>query len=50
MCGRYTLTTGDHQQLAQRFGAMMPSEGGLERFNVAPKRWASCWWSPVVSV
>jgi len=36
MCGRYTLTTGDHQQLAQRFGAMMPSEGGLERFNVAP--------------
>src|SRR3954451_16285247 len=36
MCGRYTLTTGDHQQLAQRFGAMMPSDGGLERFNVAP--------------
>jgi putative SOS response-associated peptidase YedK len=36
MCGRYTLTTNDHQQLAQRFGAMMPSEGGLERFNVAP--------------
>src|SRR3954447_1732511 len=36
MCGRYTLTTNDHQQLAQRFGAMMPSGGGLERFNVAP--------------
>jgi putative SOS response-associated peptidase YedK len=36
MCGRYTLTTTDHQQLAQRFGAMMPASGGLERFNVAP--------------
>src|SRR3954466_10900243 len=36
MCGRYTLTTNDHQQLAQRFGAMMPTEGGLGRFNVAP--------------
>jgi len=36
MCGRYTLTTNDHQQLGQRFGAMMPTEGGLERFNVAP--------------
>jgi putative SOS response-associated peptidase YedK len=36
MCGRYTLTTNDHQQLAQRFGAAMPEDGGLERFNVAP--------------
>jgi putative SOS response-associated peptidase YedK len=36
MCGRYTLVNADHQQLAQRFGAMMPSSGGLERFNVAP--------------
>src|SRR3954467_7415117 len=36
MCGRYTLTTNDHQQLAQRFGALMPESGGLERFNVAP--------------
>src|SRR3954447_4905471 len=36
MCGRYTLTTNDHQQLAQRFGAEMPGAGGLERFNVAP--------------
>src|SRR4051794_27302189 len=36
MCGRYTLVTADHQQLAQRFGAMMPEEGGLERYNVAP--------------
>src|SRR4051794_41525894 len=36
MCGRYTLVNADHQQLAQRFGAMMPSSGGLERYNVAP--------------
>jgi putative SOS response-associated peptidase YedK len=36
MCGRYTLVNADHQQLAQRFGAMMPASGGLERFNVAP--------------
>jgi putative SOS response-associated peptidase YedK len=36
MCGRYTLTTGDHGQLAQRFGAMMPASGGTERYNVAP--------------
>ena len=36
MCGRYTLVTADHQQLAQRFGAMMPEDGGLERYNVAP--------------
>src|SRR4051794_5733396 len=36
MCGRYTLVNADHQQLAQRFGAMMPTSGGLERFNVAP--------------
>ena len=36
MCGRYTLVTADHQQLAQRFGAMMPPNGGLERFNVCP--------------
>ena len=36
MCGRYTLTTGDHGQLAQRFGAMMPTSGGTERYNVAP--------------
>ena len=36
MCGRYTLTQNDPQALAQRFGAPMPSGGGLERFNVAP--------------
>ena len=36
MCGRYTLTTNDPQQLAQRFGAAMPPDGGLERFNIAP--------------
>src|SRR3954449_13206060 len=36
MCGRYTLTTNDHQQLAQRFGAMVTASSGLERFNVAP--------------
>lgn len=36
MCGRYTLVTADHGQLARRFGAMMPASGGLERFNVAP--------------
>ena len=36
MCGRYTLTSNDPQRLADRFGATMPSEGGLERFNVAP--------------
>ncbi len=36
MCGRYTLTTGDHRALADRFGAAMPGSGGLERFNVAP--------------
>jgi putative SOS response-associated peptidase YedK len=36
MCGRYTLVNADHQQLAQRFGAMMPASGGLERYNVAP--------------
>jgi putative SOS response-associated peptidase YedK len=36
MCGRYTLTSNDPQRLADRFGAPMPSDGGLERFNVAP--------------
>src|SRR3954454_15785338 len=36
MCGRYTLTTNDRQRLGERFGALLPREGGLERFNVAP--------------
>src|SRR5215212_3862637 len=40
MCGRYTLVNADHQQLAQRFGAMKGGwdgvSSGLERFNVAP--------------
>ncbi len=37
MCGRYTLTTNDHQALAARFGAAMPDgDEGFARFNVAP--------------
>ena len=36
MCGRYTLTSNDRRRLGERFGAMLPPEGGLERFNVAP--------------
>jgi len=36
MCGRYTLTSNDRQRLGERFGALMPESGGLERFNVAP--------------
>src|SRR4051812_37767643 len=36
MCGRYTLTTNDRGRLGERFGAMLPEDGGLERYNVAP--------------
>jgi putative SOS response-associated peptidase YedK len=37
MCGRYTLTTNDHQALAARFGAAMPDgDEGFARYNVAP--------------
>jgi putative SOS response-associated peptidase YedK len=36
MCGRFTLTSNDRQRLGERFGALMPDSGGLERFNVAP--------------
>jgi len=35
MCGRFTLTSGDVDALARRFGADLPA-GGTERYNVAP--------------
>ena len=36
MCGRFTLTAGQRSALEDRFGASLPVDGGLERFNVAP--------------
>jgi len=36
VCGRFTLTAGQRSALEDRFGASLPADGGLERFNVAP--------------
>jgi len=36
MCGRFTLTANDRKRLGERFGAPLPEDAVLERFNVAP--------------
>lgn len=36
MCGRYTLTTGDHRALGERFGALFAPEAVEPRRNVCP--------------